>query len=344
MARYTYQDGTIELVVRLLNGDNDLVDPDVLPNTSGPSGPISGITVDIYPPGYDPRNSTVTIADATMVGQIPTREETGIYTFSMEADPDTEYGTWYDHWHWTVDGIAQDYVFEFIIIERTNLESYTATNNHIIRIVLDSSIQATDGEYLSSGYIAHFSYIMSPMYASLRHLELEAGAFLTNVPDDTLASELLYASKDADLLTFITAHDNYSYFEYVRRRYVVCRALFKLLGNLYAQYMKRKRLGDLDVTYGDGLPQKLNQVANCMNEMELVLNAGGNISPHTSLRPETTIPGSLVPDRPVFGRGWQVNSEMPIGNVKKYPSSSHTKTRKTYGRNVKDRKNWTNTR
>jgi len=344
MARYTYQDGTLELVVKLTNGDGDLIDPDSGVNPSGPSGPLGGIWVDIYPPGFDPNNADVTTSDATLLGQIPTREELGIYSFAMVTDVDTEYGTWYDHWHWIVDGVEQDYVFEFVVYERTNLFSYTASANHSIRIVLDSTVAATDGEFLTAGYEAHFSYIMSPLYVSTRHLELEGGTYLVNVPEDTLLAEILLASREADILAFIVTHDNTSYFQMVRQRYVTCRSLFRLLGNLYAQYMKRKRLGDLDVTYGDGLPEKLDQVANCANEMELVLNSGGNISPHTSLRPSVTIPGLYVPDRPVFGRGWQTGGERPIGNTRKLVSSEHQRARKTYSRDPRGSNNWTKTR
>ncbi len=107
---------------------------------------------------------------------------------------------------------------------------------------------------------------------------------------------------------------------------------------------KRKRLGDLDVTYGDGLPEKLDQVANCMDEMELVLNAGGNISPHTSLRPEVTIPGIHVPDRPIFGRGWQTGGGSNTGNVRRLVSSENKRARKTYSRNPRTSQNWTKTR
>lgn len=344
MARRTFQDGTVDLIVRLIDGDGSLIDPDILPNTSGPSGPISGITVAIYPPGFNPESSTTTVFDALYLAQIPTREELGIYSFGMQADPDTEAGTYYDQWTWTVDGVQQTYTFTFEIVGRTNLESYTPAYNNQIQIELDSTITSTSGETLGTDYSAHFLYVMTPMYASAQHLELEAGAYIQDVPDDTLLTEILLASREADILTFINSRENQGYFEYVRRRYTICRALFRLLGNINAHYMKRKRLADLDVSYGDGLEDKLNQVASCMMEFEAALNSGGTMTPDTSLAPQITVPGSLVTDRPTFGRGWQTGGARPIANGRDYPSSEHTRVRKGYLRNPRSGKNWTNTR
>ena len=332
MSRRTYQDGSVTLVVRLIDGDGNLIAPDSAP------------TVDIFPPGYDPRVSGVVDGDALLLAQAVTLEETGIYTYTYTTDADDDTGTYYDRWHWTEDTIVQEYTFEFAVLERVNLQSYNPMNNHLIRVVLDSTVASdTTAEELGADYTMHFSYVMDPMYASARLLDLEAGAYIQDVPDDTLDTNILLASKEADILTFVNSADNTSYFNYVRQRYTVCRALFRILGNLYSKYMKRKRLADLDVTYGDSIQEKLNHVSNCVAEFERVLNSKGNMTPDTGLRPAVTIPGLYDADRPAFGRGWQVG-DRPMANTKDYPSSYHNRVRKSWKNNPKSRKNWTTTR
>jgi len=330
MSRIVYQDGIAELIVRALYGEDVLIDP-------------TSILVDIYPPGFDPRDADTVPGDAVILGAIPTRTGTGIYQYDYSVDVDADDGTYYDYWTWVVDGVTQNYTFEITVLERVNLESYEAQYNHMIRVVLDSSIAALDtSEELAANYEMHFMYEMSPYYSNPRILEMEAGAYIQDIPDDTLDAEILLASFEADTLTFISTNDNDEYYQYVRRKYVTCKALLRMLSNVYSTYMKRKRLADLDVTYGDGLPSKLDQMANCVSEMELVLNSGANISPHTSLRPSTTIPGISAMDRPVFGRGWQ-RGQQNIGNTRDYPSDYHQRARKGYTRTPRGGKNWTNT-
>jgi len=332
MSRITYQDGSLTLIVRIIDGNGTLITPDSLP------------TIDIFPPGFDPRVAGVVDGDALLLAQAVTLEDTGVYTYTYTTVPDTDIGTYYDRWHWTEDGIAQEYTFEFTVLERINLQSYNPMNNQIIRVVLESTIgTSTTSETLSADYQMHFSYVMTPMYASSQLLELEAGAYIQDIPDDTLDTNILLASLEADILTFETTTGANSYFNYVRQRYTVCRALFRILGNLYSKYMKRKRLADLDVTYGDAIIDKLNQVSNCASEFELVLNSKGNLSPHTSLRPGITIPGLYDADRPAFGRGWQVG-DSPGANTKDYPSVYHNRVRKSWKTNPRERKNWTTTR
>jgi hypothetical protein len=329
MSRVTYQDGIAELIVRVLDGEGTLIDP-------------TAITVDIFPPGFDPRSATVVDADALLLAQAPTKEEVGVYSYNYTITPVQDTGTYYDRWNWTVDGEALDYTFEITVLEYVTLQSYTPQYNHMIRVILDESIESDTAETLAADYDMHFMYEMSPFYSTARILEMEAGAYLQNIPDDTLETEILLASLEADTLTFIDTNDNDEYFQHVRRRYVTCKAALRMLSNVYSTYMKRKRLADLDVTYGDGLPQKLDQMANCVSEMELVLNSGGNISPHTSLRPDVTIPGIGIIDRPTFGRGWQ-RGQQNIANTRDYPSDYHQRVRKGYTQTPRGGKNWTNT-
>lgn len=328
MSRRTYQDGTLELIVRLLNGNGELIVPDALPR------------VDIFPPTKDPRLVTTVDGDALLLSQVSALQGVGTYSFTFTTVPDTEAGTYYDRWHWAEDGVSQDYTFEFIVIERVNLSSFAPASNYLIKVVLDGTIASEDtGELLTTDYIAHFCYTMSPMYSSSRLLELEAGSFLTGIPEDTIDTEIYYASREADIQTFIATHDDEDYFKYIRRQYVTCRALLRLLSNVASRYMLRKRLADLDVTYGNALQDKLNQVANCVKELEPVLNSGANISTHTSLRLQTAMHGQYDPDRPTFGRGWQVGT-WPIANVREYPSARHQRVRKTYS-NTRSRNDWT---
>ena len=330
MSRITYQDGTAELIVRVLDGENNLIDP-------------TSILVDIYPPGFDPRDVDTLPGDAVILDAVPTKMATGIYQYNYSVAVDADDGTWYDHWTWVVDGVSQDYTLEFTVVERVNLESYDVQYNHMIRVILDSSISSlTTAEELSADYEMFFTFELNPFYSSLRLLEMEGGAYIQDIADDTLEAEILLASLEADTLTFISTNDNSDYFEHARRRYVTCKSLLRVLSNVYATFMKRKRLADLDVSYGDGLPQKLDQMANCVTEMELVLNSGGNLTQHTSLRPTYTIPGASVIDRPTFGRGWE-RGDQNIANTRDYPTDYHQRVRKGYSRNPRGGKNWTNT-
>tara|TARA_Y100000310_G_C20670025_1_gene809726 strand:- start:1568 stop:2569 length:1002 start_codon:yes stop_codon:yes gene_type:complete len=332
MSRRVYQDGTAELIGRIINGENVLIDPDG-----------QTVTVDIYPPGSDPRNAGTVPGDALSLANATTRTGVGVYRYDYSVAVDAEDGTYYDRWHWTVDGVALDHTFEFEVVPRTNLESYEVQYNHTIRVVLDSTITSDDtAETLGSDYEMYFFYEMNPFYSTLRLLEMEGGAYIQDITDDTLEAEILLASLEADTLTFISENDNDEYFQHVRRRFVTCKALLRVLSNVYATFMKRKRLADLDVSYGNGLPDKLDQMANCVSEMELALNSGGNITPHTSLRPSYTIPGISNLDRPVFGRGWQ-RTNQNIANTRDYPTDYHKRVRKAYTRTPRGGKNWTNT-
>jgi hypothetical protein len=307
--RTTYQDGTVRLVARFVNGNGDLIDPD--------SG--QPIYVSIFDPDHPPFDPDVVDGDAIVLNAVPTKEETGVYYYEYTLDPDAATGAWYDRWTCTIDGVAHETNFSFTVVEKTSPESPSLDENMIVRVVIDSSVANTNGETLAEDYEFFFSSVLNPMYASSDLLGLELGAYIPNIPPFTLDLNIHWASIQADAQTFrriVRTHPitdapvlgslvtNNDYFNLVRTEFVLCKSSSTLLTNAIATIARSKRLADLEVVYDSGAKDHLKDLSARCSELRRLLNAGGRLSEGASLPLVTAVKGSKDLDRPTFGRDW----------------------------------------
>ena len=145
MARTAYQDGTAELIVRLLNGEGELIDADATP------------TVDIFPPGSDPRSASTVDGDALLLAQSATRVEKGIYKYSYSVAVDATEGTYYDRWKWTVDGTAQEYTFLRNHVNWGEVSEFAAV--HSLKNSLFSVCAEYNNEIIGMGRVVGDGYL-----------------------------------------------------------------------------------------------------------------------------------------------------------------------------------------
>jgi hypothetical protein len=184
--------------------------------------------------------------------------------------------------------------------------------NQVITFILDSTIQATDGSTLGSEYEFYFTTVYNPIYASLRRVKLESGAYLQGLENDTIMFALFEASIEADFRTWSTTATS-DFYKYSRSQWVLYRACEILLLNQIEKYGKKsKTLGDLSVTWnGEGAQKKLEDVIKKKDEwLPEVQHGGTAVAART---PAVVVKGEADVDRPPTGRMWIVPSQDPWG-------------------------------
>lgn len=177
--------------------------------------------------------------------------------------------------------------------------------NNLITITLDSSIANTQGETLGSDYSFEFTTKYSPMYCSKKRLDVTIGAFITQVPEDTINQAIHIASLEADAITWNTANQNAAYYKFAKGQWACCRAAQILLPNANNQEtrLRSKRLGDLEVSYDTtarDLARIMDNIEKCLMQWEgAVIGGGAQVQ-----TPEMVVKGELDQDRPSIGRRW----------------------------------------
>jgi hypothetical protein len=189
-------------------------------------------------------------------------------------------------------------------------------NNNLVTVTLDKTIASTGGISLGTDYSWSFTTEYTPYYCTLRRIRLDAGAFLSSVPDDTINLAIFEASRQADEMTWNKGYDDSAYYEFVRSMWTCCKSQEVLLINTTggSNKLKSKQLGDLRVEYdtsGD-ISQPLSRALDCMAKWEMSLRAGGA----TVQKPSMVIKGEDDPDRPFTGRGWYMDTAVPAANVR----------------------------
>lgn len=209
-------------------------------------------------------------------------------------------------------------------------------NNNVVTVTIDSDIQSISGKNLSSDYEFYFSTTYSPLYSSVRKVRLEIGAFIEDIPDDTVNLAIYEASLEADLMIWNTGTSNSSYLNFAKRQFVTCKAAEILLNNVMggSSTLKSKKLGDFSVGYdtsGSSGNELLKKIEACLSKWLPVLQAAG----YPTQEPRMFIKGELDPDRPAIGRLWDTefgSDEVPGANIKVKPSGSRRYKRGYYSR------------
>jgi len=240
-------------------------------DAAGERADPTGLTIEVYPPGEDPRSDDVTTDDAwvynvslTGTGSGPYASSAKIvkmgtgwyqYNFTVPIDADTD--TAYDRWQGTLNGQALDETFTFIIVGggSASVGANPLLNNNMFFIQLDEDIASTDGYTLGDDYTFYYTTTYDPLYSSIRRIRLELGPFIEEVPDDTINLAIFEASLEADALTFgpVSLTGNaLQFFNFARRQYVTCVTELILLGAITSDSggggAKSKRLADLSIT------------------------------------------------------------------------------------------------
>jgi len=192
--------------------------------------------------------------------------------------------------------------------------------NNLVTVTLDSTIAGTNGVSLEEDYEFSFTTVYNPMYCTLRRTKLNIGAYIENIPDDTVNMAIFEASREADNLTWDKNYTSDEYYLFVRSQWTCCRAAQILLINATGGHdrLKRKKLADLEVEYNvqsgnTNIP--LQRVEDCLARWEGALQAGGR----QVQSPGYVIKGAYDPDRPAIGRSWlhaDSDGSFPAATVK----------------------------
>jgi hypothetical protein len=198
---------------------------------------------------------------------------------------------------------------------RIDLDPGQLYQNNIVIVTLDENIADDEGNTLGEEYITYFSTTYSPIYTSLRRIRLDLGALISSVQDETIMLAILEASLAADAISFVANTENTQFYNFARREYVTCLAELTLVNALASDASSSdkmtKRLGDLSVSRGGvgaGLSDTKDKLINCVEYWKVVIQSGGEISPDTSLKPESSVKGSTAEDAIVVGRQWEATS------------------------------------
>lgn len=220
-------------------------------------------------------------------------------------------------------------------------------DNNIITVTLDSTIANQSGTALGTDYEWSFSTTYDPLYCTVRRLRLAIGAFISDVPDDTLNLAIHVASLAADELTWNSENNDDSYYQFAREMWTCCRAQEILLTNTLggSGSLKSKKLGDLQVEYNTSSDTNfpLQRALDCQAKWEGVLLAGGQ----QVQKAVGVTKGLLDTDRPPVGRGWyhsadNVTHQVPVGNARVL-FNNHSRYRKHYReslRTSRGRRGW----
>jgi hypothetical protein len=190
--------------------------------------------------------------------------------------------------------------------------------NNIVTVTLDDNITSSGGTALSSDYEFYFTSTYYPHYSSVRKVRLEYGAFISDIPDDTVNLAIFEASLTVDNITWATATNNSleDYYEWARWEFTTCKAAETLLLNILgiSRGLKSKRLGDLEVQYDTAVTENgLEKALGCMSKWEATINGRGQ----GKILPQAVIKGSLDVDRPPIGRGWTPpDRKLPLATAK----------------------------
>jgi hypothetical protein len=208
--------------------------------------------------------------------------------------------------------------------------------NNVVTVNIDSSIASTLGNTLAEDYEFYFTTTYSPLYSSVRKVRLEIGAFIQDIPDDTVNLAIFEASLEADLMIWNTGTSNANYLNFAKRQFVTCKAAEILLNNILggSSTLKSKSLGDFSVAYdtsGSNINDIMDKINACLGKWLPVLQAAG----YPTQEPAMFIKGELDPDRPAIGRGWDTTfgaEDVPAANIKVKYSNSRRYKRGYYSR------------
>lgn len=313
---------TLELVAHFRNSAGDLT-------------AASGVSVRIYD------------QDAAYYETVtPTTPAAGVYVVDYTVPTDAEDGMWQDRWSGILDGQLLEQTFYFNVISSGIITRTELRRNNAITITLSEDIPDADGNLLGQDYEFYFTTEYSPLYTNYNQIALEIGRYLQDVPKDTIWRAILSASLEAERLTRVhpmptepaTRGTQEEYYLIARRSWVRCKVAELLLVEVMELYdVKRKRLGDVDVTWNPrGLETALDRALSCQQKFLPAMESGGI----KIKKPRTFIKGEFDLDRPSFGRmdiptdTDEVSPRIPAGNARVNTSWTYRR----FGKSFRNRK------
>jgi hypothetical protein len=192
--------------------------------------------------------------------------------------------------------------------------------NNIVNIKLSPYISSINGVLLTTEYWSYFTTPYSPLYSSLRRIQLDLGSLISEVPEETIMLAILEASLSADANSFLAVGANSEYFEFAKRQYATCLAELILLNGLMGTGLlsdrMSKSLGDLKVFRGGtGFKDKIKGLENCVEQWRIPLSSGGLVTPGTSLLPQVAVKGCDAYDAITVHRQWEPTSGIGVNSV-----------------------------
>lgn len=207
--------------------------------------------------------------------------------------------------------------------------------NNIVIIRVDKNVQSSSSVALGSDYISYFSTPYTPLYTSIRRVQLDLGNLIANIPEETIMLSILEASLYADAVSFNIAGGNLRYFQFARREFTTCMAellLVKgLLGDSSLSDSMTKSLGDLKVSRSGGsagLDDRRDKLEDCIAYWQVPLTTGGNITPGASLLPAVAVKGSTAEDAISVNRQWEATSGPGVSGMSAANSSIYSSGRR----------------
>lgn len=250
----------------------------------------------------------------------PTLLSAGYYELNYTVPSGAEAGLWYDVWEADIDGVAINSNLNFTVIDAPKVSDQALGRDTMVMIELDDTITDSTGEIQFEGTTLHYTTEYSSFYASVDLVRLEAGPWVSYVPDATVALMIHWASKEVDH-TVCAPVVNSDYYRYARTRFCVfdcAKRLLSLQGHGVTATTAnssdgKKRLGDLSITGGSASsslgdmidPEIVNWINEQREEWWRVVNAGGSIVQGQGFSPGYAVKGQRDPDRRMTGRLWE---------------------------------------
>jgi hypothetical protein len=277
----------------------------------------------VYVHIFEPDTTDFDLSNAVEVSGVAQYFGEGIFEYDYVIPSCGPDGMWYDSWQGDLTCQALSGLFTFEVAASGIVRQLPSqlVNNSVVRVILPSGLQASDGTELAEEFEFEFMTTTSPAYSNTRKVRLEVGGYVKGLYDDVIQTAILEASLEADVLTFYTETQNTSVYQHARREYVTCLASSILLQNISSGSLKTKTLADLHVEYDTGaIRDAMNTLRECMGRWEPQILAGGLAK--ATAQPAYVIKGEYDPDRPASSRMWQstdtggISRRMPAANTR----------------------------
>lgn len=295
-------------------------------NINGHLSSCDDLAVSIYPYGKEPGETGISTADAVVLEDTPTLHKFGQYKYTYSVENTAQVGLWYSLWQGTVGGKAFATIIPFQVLSN-DIDTYaeyqdqglpTLVANSKYLIVLDK-ITDMAGSKISSSF--WFTSRYSPTYSTYEIVMAKIGNLVSEVDEDTCNFLIWEYSKEADSKVMNKTIRNTEWLAFAKSEFVLYKTAITLLDNINLAngIAKSKQLGDMRVEWKDntdGLKSIIRKMSSRLDDLERILNSGGEFNYKTSLFPQSSILGISLPDRPPFGRSLDYTGGGPILNYK----------------------------
>ncbi len=279
----------------------------------------TSVTVDLFAPGLDPDVDAPTVSNL-----VPAYLGEGVFEVVLTAA--TPEGIWIDQWTGTIAGAVTVANLSFTTIQGGTVESYPTfglNDNNVVEITIDKTVANLDGLTLGEDFTVTFTTTYTPLWSSVRKVQLEVGGLISGIPPDTINLAIFEASLEAEELTWKKGLQNNGLYQHARREYVTCRAASTLLNNVMGGgLLKSKALADFHVVYDTQAARELlRRTLDCADKWAGQLAAGGGAN--ASRAPRMVVKGDLDPDRPDMRRSMdEGGTKLPVANTAlRYPGT-----------------------